>query len=60
MHTMGGTDLWKGLKEGMDILLGIPADQRARRFPTLLVLTDGIPDYNPNSMTLSAEGIGLY
>lgn len=47
MRTMGGTDLWKGLKEGMDLLMAIPKDERAKRLPTLLVLTDGVPDYNP-------------
>eukprot|EP00026_Physarum_polycephalum_P002923 Phypoly_transcript_02932.p1 GENE.Phypoly_transcript_02932~~Phypoly_transcript_02932.p1 ORF type:complete len:623 (+),score=142.69 Phypoly_transcript_02932:708-2576(+) len=47
METMGGTDLWLGLKAGMDLLLDIPEQERAKRLPTLLVLTDGIPDYNP-------------
>lgn len=49
MHTMGGTDLWRGLEEGMNLLLAIPPEERAKRFPTLLVLTDGIPDYNPDA-----------
>jgi hypothetical protein len=47
MRTMGGTDLWMGLEEGMNLLLAIPPNERALRLPTLLVLTDGVPDYDP-------------
>lgn len=47
MRTMGGTDLWEGLKAGMDLLLEVDAKDRELRLPTLLVLTDGVPDYDP-------------
>lgn len=43
LRTLGGTNLWGGLETGMNLLLENGSD----RLPAILVLTDGMPDYNP-------------
>eukprot|EP01105_Mastigella_eilhardi_P022297 TRINITY_DN5487_c0_g1_i1.p1 TRINITY_DN5487_c0_g1~~TRINITY_DN5487_c0_g1_i1.p1 ORF type:complete len:573 (-),score=156.86 TRINITY_DN5487_c0_g1_i1:55-1773(-) len=46
MHTEGSTNLWDGIREGMDqVRLG--AGKNNKRLAAVLVLTDGVPDSIP-------------